>query len=333
MKKYIVFFCLMAAVSLLRANPIKITYLNEFMLTPSGWKLELHSPAQRLSLNGVMIKSKTDSAYFQPWAVADTGYYVITPDSLSKPLSIDPQGDVITLSRLGYELERLRFGDPVVLRYGQSLCWSNGGFFYLDNSPTFGFANDILNAQGTLTLLVTDGTQPMSDATVAHYDGISQFPDIFRITDGDGRASLTTLARTISLTITKQFYITQTVSYLIYPESTVTRIVQLQSVNSVHDQQQQPDTYFLCDPFPNPFNPSTTIRYSLPTASIVAITITDINGRVVEKFLQRREEAGWKEIQWQTNAPSGIYFCTLDAVRTDGTHRTYKETKKIFLLR
>jgi len=303
------------------------------MLTPSGWKLELHSAVGQ-SLKGVMIKSKTDSAYFRPWAVVDTGYYVITPDSLSKPLFIDQQGDVIILIKSGYEIDRLHFGDPVILRYGQSLCWGKGGYFYIDNSPTIGYANDTVNAQGTLTIFVTDGTQPIGGATVTHYDDIKYaYSDMVHTTAADGRASCTALACNLWFMITKQFFITQFISVHLYPESTVTRTVQLQPASSVHDQQQQPDTYFLCDPYPNPFNPSTTIRYSLPAASMVKITITDIVGRMAEKILQRREDAGWKEIQWQAKVASGFYFCTLEAVRADGTGGSYKETKKILLVR
>src|SRR3974377_1447913 len=46
-----------------------------------------------------------------------------------------------------------------------------------------------------------------------------------------------------------------------------------------------PDKYSLEQNFPNPFNPTTTIIFSIPKASYVEITIFDITGREISKLI------------------------------------------------
>ncbi len=79
-----------------------------------------------------------------------------------------------------------------------------------------------------------------------------------------------------------------------------------------------PDNYVLEQNFPNPFNPSTTIRFSLPLQQRISLRVFDINGRVVRTLLNSETRpAGSVEVVWdgrndagQTVA-SGTYFYTL----------------------
>ena len=70
---------------------------------------------------------------------------------------------------------------------------------------------------------------------------------------------------------------------------------------------------------PNPFNPQTTIRYSLPTTVAVSLRIFDVQGRLVRTLVDAREAAGDYAIQWDGKddhglaAGSGTYFYRLDA--------------------
>ena len=84
--------------------------------------------------------------------------------------------------------------------------------------------------------------------------------------------------------------------------------------------------------FPNPFNPVTVIRFSLPEPAQVSLSIYDLQGRLVRVLLKPgRTEAGVHSTAWDgTNdsgkqVPSGIYFCRLTA-------GNYKQTKKILAL-
>ena len=58
--------------------------------------------------------------------------------------------------------------------------------------------------------------------------------------------------------------------------------------------------------YPNPFNPSTTIRYSVINNALTNIAIYDINGKLVNTLLNLEQPAGWHEIQWNGLNASGI---------------------------
>ena len=70
--------------------------------------------------------------------------------------------------------------------------------------------------------------------------------------------------------------------------------------------------------FPNPFNPSTTIRFGLPgteaTESEVRLRVYDSLGRVVASLVDGRLRAGMYEVAWDASRqPSGIYMVKLEA--------------------
>jgi len=51
-----------------------------------------------------------------------------------------------------------------------------------------------------------------------------------------------------------------------------------------------PTDYVVCGAYPNPFNPTTTISYTLPEATRVSLIIHDLSGRVVSRLVD-----GWRE--------------------------------------
>jgi hypothetical protein len=71
---------------------------------------------------------------------------------------------------------------------------------------------------------------------------------------------------------------------------------------------------------PNPFNPTTTLRYYLPAACAVTLSIYDASGRLVATLVDReRQEAGQHAGIWSGNdsrgmaMPSGVYFSVITA--------------------
>jgi hypothetical protein len=68
------------------------------------------------------------------------------------------------------------------------------------------------------------------------------------------------------------------------------------------------------DVAPNPFNPTTTIRFDLPRSARVEIVIYDARGRAVETVLDEDRVAGRHRIQWNARGhASGVYYCALRA--------------------
>lgn len=75
-----------------------------------------------------------------------------------------------------------------------------------------------------------------------------------------------------------------------------------------------PASFALHQNFPNPFNPSTTIRYDLPARASVRLSVFDILGREVAVLVDRTEDAGVKSVVWNAGSlPSGVYVMRLRA--------------------
>ena len=88
-----------------------------------------------------------------------------------------------------------------------------------------------------------------------------------------------------------------------------------------------PDHFSLEQNYPNPFNPSTTITYSLPHTSSVALKVYDVLGREVVTPVNGVEEPGYKSVRFDaTNLASGVYFYRLQA-------GSFVEAKKFILLK
>ena len=102
---------------------------------------------------------------------------------------------------------------------------------------------------------------------------------------------------------------------------------------TVKSVEEIPKEYVLEQNFPNPFNPSTDIRYALPVQSHVQLTIFNILGQEVEKLINEVEDAGNYQKLWTPAVASGIYFYRLDARSVSDPNRSFSKLKKMLLLR
>ena len=79
--------------------------------------------------------------------------------------------------------------------------------------------------------------------------------------------------------------------------------------------------------YPNPFNPTTTITYSLKDAGLVNIKVYDILGSEVAELVNENKEAGYYSLEFDaSNLPSGFYIYKLQA-------GNFVDTKKMILLK
>lgn len=71
------------------------------------------------------------------------------------------------------------------------------------------------------------------------------------------------------------------------------------------------------DNVPNPFNPLTTIRFTLPREATVDLDIFDLTGRRIRRLFSGAAKAGPQKVSWDgrsedgVTAPDGVYFCRL----------------------
>lgn len=106
------------------------------------------------------------------------------------------------------------------------------------------------------------------------------------------------------------------------------------ATTDVTKEVEIPRVYSLSQNYPNPFNPSTTIRYELPKAADVSLKIFNTLGQLVATLVDERREAGYYQVQWNADVPTGVYFYRLVAnAIPSGQAGEFIETKKLMLLR
>lgn len=105
-----------------------------------------------------------------------------------------------------------------------------------------------------------------------------------------------------------------------------------EAMTDVESSTALPANYTLLQNYPNPFNPSTTIRYGLPAASQVQVTVYDVRGEQVATLIAEQQSAGWHSVQWDgrneigRQVSTGVYFYRLVA-------EDFVETKKMVLMK
>ena len=66
--------------------------------------------------------------------------------------------------------------------------------------------------------------------------------------------------------------------------------------------------------YPNHFNPSTSLSYSIPSDGNVQLSVYDINGRLIESLVDSYQEAGSYNAVWNaSDVSSGVFFVRLVA--------------------
>ncbi|NOY07073.1 MAG: T9SS type A sorting domain-containing protein [Chlorobi bacterium] len=98
-------------------------------------------------------------------------------------------------------------------------------------------------------------------------------------------------------------------------------ILDVDPLLSVDETEATPGIFALEQNFPNPFNPSTNIRFSIPRRSFVSLKIYNSLGTIVLHPVKEYRDAGTYDVFIDASTlPSGIYYYTL----TDGSNTTTK---------
>lgn len=88
-----------------------------------------------------------------------------------------------------------------------------------------------------------------------------------------------------------------------------------------------PISYALHQNYPNPFNPATAIRYSIPVAERVTLTVYDLRGQEVAVLVNSHQNAGVHEVQFDArDLASGVYFYQIKA-------GSFTSTRKMLLMK
>jgi hypothetical protein len=96
---------------------------------------------------------------------------------------------------------------------------------------------------------------------------------------------------------------------------------------AVESRESAPVRFALDRNYPNPFNPSTTVRFQMAAAGNVKLAVFDLMGRELKTLLNGRQSAGSHTIEWdgkdQSGNPvgSGVYFVRMNADHFNGVQK------------
>ncbi|MBI1805873.1 MAG: T9SS type A sorting domain-containing protein [Ignavibacteria bacterium] len=119
----------------------------------------------------------------------------------------------------------------------------------------------------------------------------------------------------------------------------------LGSQGQIGVQDETPEDYALYSNYPNPFNPTTTVRFDLPMSSIVTLKVYNVLGQEVASLLDHVEmDEGEQEIEFSAvggsasggnanDLASGVYFYRLEARDVGNRSNIFVQTKKMLLLK
>jgi hypothetical protein len=93
----------------------------------------------------------------------------------------------------------------------------------------------------------------------------------------------------------------------------------------VDEEGSMPLTLF--QNIPNPFNPTTSVRYYLPKLDRVTVRIFDVSGREIDCIVDEVQERGFQTVDWNGTdrkgrpVATGVYFLSLTAGQKTLSHK------------
>ncbi|MGE5498483.1 MAG: T9SS type A sorting domain-containing protein [Syntrophothermus sp.] len=94
-----------------------------------------------------------------------------------------------------------------------------------------------------------------------------------------------------------------------------------------HDADNKTPLKFSLSAYPNPFNPVSTICYTIPSQALVELKVYDMLGREVSSLVNEQKSAGEYKVQFDgSSLPSGVYIYAIQA-------GSFRDSKKLLLLK
>jgi Secretion system C-terminal sorting domain len=243
-----------------------------------------------------------DPAFILPWRLdPEKGFALGDPEKRfqTKDITFVPRkpqiGDTLTITARVRNFSLISTSSPVSVK------------FYLEDPDSGG--TPIIGVNGTNTVN-TNGIVPLQGKSEVNFkwvlpNGLPAYPKIYAILDQENA--------------TTEIHDNNNKGFNILGSS---------SVSGIDDSENYiPDTYVLYQSYPNPFNPSTTIKYSIPNSDKVSIKVYDILGREVSTLVNEYKTAGTYSIEFNASwFASGIYFYQIHS-------GNFVETKKMVLIK
>jgi hypothetical protein len=136
--------------------------------------------------------------------------------------------------------------------------------------------------------------------------------------DGDGKRELVFTDQSDALG--------DATNYITILEADIAVSVEIPDISSL------PESFELHQNYPNPFNPETIIRYDIPRAGYVRISVYNMLGEVIRTLVNGHKSLGSHEVRWNgkddsgNQVVSGVYVYTIES-------GNFKKSRKMTLLK
>jgi ligand-binding sensor domain-containing protein len=102
---------------------------------------------------------------------------------------------------------------------------------------------------------------------------------------------------------------------------------------AIGDSPEPSSGFALAPNYPNPFNPSTRISYTVPEEGFVRLFVFDALGREIDRLVNGRMPAGTHATEWHPSVASGVYFYRIEVSAAGSGGRSFAFTRRMILLR
>jgi len=333
-KKFTCLFIII--VGILFANPLEPVFISELYFEDGNWILEIFDYYELYSyptLDGFYLKSSTDSVYFNDGVTWNENFvFVVAESDMQEPFDINTNGDTISLMYdPEYIYDQISFGENVnppladqsLARIGLEDGPPIGGEFFLlamENQPSIGYDPFSVSSYGTFTGYVYDSLMnPVENVQLEYSPGLGYgSPEI--TTDENGYFIADLPGMNYDFNVHLLYLATIDTFITIEPDSlNYYEFVFENYVSSDDIEIESPSSYYNLTNYPNPFNPTTEISFSVPqTSSFVIIEIFNSRGQKIKTIkIPNSSSQNPNQITWNgTNennkqVPSGVYLYKL----------------------
>jgi hypothetical protein len=276
------------------------------------------------ALAGSLEGSVRDAVTLDPIVGANVTVHVVVPDSIPFPTETDsagtysiagipPGNEVYALIAVapGYVYSYSRLDDlgssdlvyDILLQPKPPTPPGGGG------GDSSGVSGRVLGRHGTAGTLT-----PLSGASVSL---TSAGGEVTVLTDAGGTYEVLIPVGSYSMSVSATGYRTLDAGGIGVDEDGLTLSAVLWGIATGVSEQQEdqlPTSYTLFEAYPNPFNPSTTIRYALPQDSRVSLAVFNMLGQPIVELVDEHQPAGYYDVRFDgTELTSGVYFSRLQA--------------------
>jgi len=268
----------------------------------------------RFYANGVLVGSKGTSPYSVGWFPKEPGVYDISAQVTDGSYLINARPIRITVlesvQKKRYEAESAKLAGTLSII--DNAAASGGKYVVMENDGTITWDNISVMSGGPFTLRF--GYYLPFDYKAQNLQvngGTTTFFPFNPPTQVWAFRDTTVTLKTGSNTV----ILTKNWGYMWFDYLEVRG--DNQYATNLDEIVEQPAEYRLYPNYPNPFNPSTTIKFEIPTADIIRLDVYDVVGRLVKTLINQRLSRGLHEVTFDaTGLSTGVYIYRLKSTES-----------------